>query len=117
MIEVKGGEEMLKKVIEKLKKLFCRQPQPENVKIIGVDLATGSDQTGIIKVTAEMLQDGSEKLREMEKRISEKTDQLIDEIIRQENRQNTNNWRKMHGLPMRRRQPKRKRRTRSKKKQ
>lgn len=107
---------MLKKVIEKLKKLFCRQPQPENVKIIGVDLATGNDQTGIIKVTAEMMDDGGEKLREMEKRITETTKQLLDEITRRENRQNTNNWRKMHGLPMRRRQPKRKRRTRSKKK-
>lgn len=93
---------MLKELKDRLKDLFCKLPQRNKPKIIGVDLATGEDQTGYIKVTAEMLKNGDKELQEMENGIRKRADEIIEEITRRENRKNANNWRKMHGQPMRR---------------
>lgn len=87
----------------------------KKAEIIGVDLATGDDKTAEIKFTTEEAAKAAEIATGLAKRagISVETaaeaiknammaEKAIHRQREQENRKNTNNWRKMHGLPMRR---------------
>ena len=108
-------KEWVKKVIKHWK--------GKKAEIIGVDLETGDDKTAEIKFTTEEATKAVEIAADFAKRagvsietatkaiknamMEEKTDtreaeKAINRQQEQENRENTNNWRKMHGLPMRR---------------
>lgn len=100
---------MLKKLIEKVK-AYCKR---KNTKIIGIDLGeAGGDHTAIIKVsTKQAMEEITRGIREIGENAAEAAEALSDlgkevsEIMKEKerkNRESTNNWRKMHGLPMRR---------------
>lgn len=99
---------MLKKLIEKIK-AYCKR---KNTKIIGVDMGeAGGDHTAIIKVnTKEVAEEITRGFRETGINAAEVAKELDDlgkkvrEIMEEEERKNKNNWRKIHGLPMRRKE-------------
>ena len=108
---------MLKKLIEKVK-AYCKR---KNTKIIGVDMGeAGGDHTAIIKVSTkgavEAITRGSREIGESAEEAAKALNNLgkeVNKIMKEEerkNRENTNNWRKMHGLPMRRKQSGKKKR-------
>lgn len=108
-------KEWVKKVVE-----HWKGKKPE---IIGIDPAAGADRAAEIKFTTEEAAKAAEIVTGLAKQagvsvekaaeaienamMAEKADvREAEKAIRrqqeQENRKNTNNWRKMHGLPMRR---------------
>lgn len=108
-------KEWVKKVVE-----HWKGKKPE---VIGADLAAGADKTAEIKFTTEEAAKTAEIAAGLAKRagisiekaaeaienamMAEKanireTEKAIRRQQERENRENTNNWRKMHGLPMRR---------------
>lgn len=100
---------MLKKLIEKVKAYFRRK----NKVIIGIDMGeTGGDHTAIIKISTkeavEEISRGIKKIGESAEDAAKALSNLRKEVNRmmrekeRKNRENTNNWRKMHGLPMKR---------------
>ena len=102
---------MLKKLIEKVK-AYCKR---KNTKIIGVDMGeAGGDHTAIIKVSTkgavEAITRGIREIGESAEEAAKALSNLgkeLNEITKEKerkNREKTNNWRKMHGLPMRRKQ-------------
>lgn len=108
-------KEWVKRVVE-----HWKGKKTEN---IGVDLATGADKTAETKFTTEEAAKTAEIIAGLAKQANistEKAGEAIrnammakNEDVREaekairrqqerQNRKNTNNWRKMHGLPMRR---------------
>lgn len=103
---------MLKKLIEKIKAVCERR----KIRIIGIDYGEpGSDHTEIakIKVTTEEATQAIEKMGEAGEKAGEAMERLAREVqymqkkAEKEAREKTNNWRKMHGLPMKRRRRRR----------
>lgn len=108
-------KEWVKKVVKHWKE--------KKTEIIGIDPAAGDDKTAEIKFTTEEAAKAVEIAAGLAKQagisvetaaeaiknamMAEKADvreaeKAIHRQQEQENRENTNNWRKMHGLPMRR---------------
>ena len=108
-------KEWVKKVVDHWKE--------KKTAVIGVDPAAGADQTAEIRFTTEEAAKAAEIVAGFAKRAgvsaetateaianaiaAEKTstreaEKAIRRQQERENRKNTNNWRKMHGLPMRR---------------
>ena len=95
---------------------------------------TEKEISGIIETAADKATANPEKQREPEIKIETTAEAFVEEVLRMgttlqqaktailkmsslrdaENRKNTNNWRKMHGLPMRRKQKARKKHERGK---
>lgn len=100
---------MFKKLIEKVKTYFTRK----NKVIIGIDMGEeGGDHTVENLITINQEAKEGEEIKEAfikieivkeagRKEIFKEAKSLQDELDRI-NRENTNNWRKMHGLPMKR---------------
>lgn len=112
---------MLKKLAEKIKTAYSNH---KKLRLIGIDYGEpGGDHTAVTKIPANQAATAGEALREMNIKLSasgittenlanaitEATKSLQDEL-NHINRQNTNNWRKMHGLPMRRKRIRQKKR-------
>lgn len=97
---------MIKDVIDKIKAKITGKPA-----VIGVDLGKpGGDHTAELKITIKSGENESRGTAGTGKSINEQTEKLIEKEWQRENRKNTNNWRKMHNLPMRRKRGSRKRR-------
>ena len=97
---------MIKDVIDKIKAKITGKPA-----VIGADLGKpGGDHTAELKITIKSGEMKVEELQGLGKSINEQTEKLIEKEWQREKRQNTNNWRKMHNLPMRRKRGSRKRR-------
>ena len=108
-------KEWVKKVVKHWKE--------KKTEIIGIDPAAGDDKTAEIKFTTEeatkvveiatglakqagiSVETAAEAIKNAmmaEKADVREAEKAIRRQQEQENRENTNNWRKMHGLPMRR---------------
>lgn len=107
-------KEWVKKVVKHWKE--------KKTEIIGIDPAAGDDKTAEIKFTTEEaakaveiatglakqaginVETAAEAIKNamMAEKAAREAEKAIHRQQEQENRENTNNWRKMHGLPMRR---------------
>lgn len=108
---------MLKKLTEKIK-AACSMMK---MRIIGIDYGEpGGDHTAITQIRVNQAAAAGEAMEEVliklqattettETELERAAKSLQDELNRI-NRENTNNWRKMHGLPMRRKRSRQKKR-------
>lgn len=112
---------MLKKLVEKIKAAYSNH---KKLRLIGIDYGEpGGDHTAVTKISVNQAAAAGEALQEMNIKLSASgitTENLANAIteaakslqdeLNHINRQNTNNWRKMHGLPMRRKRIRQKKR-------
>lgn len=107
---------MLKKLAEKTKTAYSNY---KKLHLIGIDYGeTGGDHTAVTKISVNQATAAGEALRKMSVKFSVneeslesamlKTTERLQEILNKINRRKTNNWRKMHGLPMRRKRSRQK---------
>lgn len=109
---------MLKKLAEKIKAAYSNY---KKLQLLGIDYGEpGGDHTAVTKIYVNQAAAAGEAMREISIKISADAKEMTNAIIKTTkrlqhaldriNRQNTNNWRKMHGLPMRRKRSRQKKR-------